>query len=301
NHPADFPAEQRRNLAITDIFEPGSSFKFVTAAGALEENIVSAEDKFFCEWGKYRTGGRILHDYKSYGELSFQEVVERSSNIGMAKVAQLLSEELLYDYIKDFGFGQPTGIDLPGEVVGIIRKPSRWSATSISSIPMGQEVAVTPIQLLSAVSAVANDGVLLKPKIIKSIQHRDGQVIKIYPTQKVRRVISTQTAQSLKQILAGVVENGTGKKAKVPGYKTAGKTGTAQKAKPQGGYYQRKYVSSFIGFVPADRPVISILVVLNEPYPRYFGGTVCAPVFKNIAVETLRYLKMSNDEIKRIN
>lgn len=294
-------ADVRRNLAITDIFEPGSSFKFVTAAAALEENLVRLEDKFFCEWGKYRTGGRVLHDYKPYGELSFAEVVEYSSNIGMAKVAQLLGKDTLYAYIEKFGFGEYTGIDLPGEVPGIVRTPAQWSGTSISSIPMGQEVAVTPIQLISAISAVANDGIMVKPKILKSVQSKDGEIIKSYPSQEVRRVISTETAQSLKEILVGAVEKGTGKMAKVPGYKTAGKTGTAQKTRPEGGYYKGKYVSSFIGFVPASQPLISILVVLNEPYPRYFGGTVCAPVFREIATEALRYLEVSTREIETVN
>ncbi|GAI24193.1 unnamed protein product, partial [marine sediment metagenome] len=171
--------------------------------------------------------------------------------------------------------------------------PKMWSKVSITSIPMGQEIAVTPIQLISAISCVANDGKLVKPKILKSIQRKDGEIIKSYPTHQVRRVISIKTAGLLKEILAGVVENGTGKLAKVDGYTTAGKTGTAQKARPEGGYYRRKYISSFVGFVPADQPLISILVVLNEPRPQYFGGKVAAPVFRKIATETLRYLKMS--------
>ncbi|MFC1699139.1 peptidoglycan D,D-transpeptidase FtsI family protein [Candidatus Omnitrophota bacterium] len=295
NNFTDYPAEVRRNLALTDIFEPGSSFKFVTAAAALEEGLVDPEDKFFCEQGEYRIGRRILHDYKPYGEITFREIVVHSSNIGMAKVAQLLGKELLYSYIKSFGFGELTGIDLPGEVKGIIRSPQFWSKASIYSLPMGQEVAVTCIQLIRAISCVANDGILVKPQIVKSIQRNRGEIIKSYNSQKVRRVMSVKTAQVLKQILTGVVEEGTGKKAKVPGYLTAGKTGTAQKVNPAGGYYKRKYYSSFVGFVPADRPQLSILVVMNEPYPRYFGGTVCAPVFRKIATETLRYLESANE------
>ena len=166
---------------------------------------------------------------------------------------------------------------------------------------MGQEVAVTALQMISAISCVANDGILVKPKILKFIQRNDGQIIKSFPTQKVRRVISAETAQDLKGILIGVVENGTGKRAKVPGYKVAGKTGTAQKAKPQGGYYKHKYVSSFVGFILADdEPIISILVVVNEPRPVHFGSIVCAPVFRKIASETLKYLKMSN-EAEKVN
>jgi cell division protein FtsI/penicillin-binding protein 2 len=291
----DYETKARKNLAVTDIFEPGSSFKFVAAAAAIEEKVVKLEDQFFCENGRYRIGGRTLHDYKPYGELSFKEVMEYSSNIGIVKAAQLLeSNDRLYRYIRNFGFGSLTGVDLPGEVKGISRSPEEWSGVSISSIPMGQEIAVTPLQLVCAVSCVANDGVLLKPKILKSIQGKEGQVIKSFPEQKVRRVISAESARLLKEVLAGCVENGTGKKANVPGYKTAGKTGTAQKAKPGGGYYKHKYCSSFVGFVPADKPVIAILVVFNEAYPRYFGGTVAAPVFRKIATETLRYLEMEN-------
>lgn len=300
NNFSDYEADTRRNLAITDVFEPGSSFKFITAAAALEENQVNLEDKFFCEEGRYRIGGRILHDYKPYGELTFKEVIEHSSNIGTAKVAQKLGKEILYNYIKDFGFGSLTEIDLPGEVEGIVRPPDRWSGLSISSIPMGQEIAVTPIQLICAISSIANEGVLVKPKILKSIQRRDGEIIKSFRTQKVRRVITAETAATLTEVLTGVMENGTGKRAKVAGYKAAGKTGTAQKAKPGGGYYEHRYFSSFVGFVPANKPIISILVVLNEPHPQYFGGTVCAPVFSKIATETLRYLKMSN-EAERLN
>jgi len=298
NNAGTYAADVRRNLAVTDIFEPGSSFKFVTAAAAIEEGKVSLEDKFFCEEGKYRIGRRVLHDYKPYGELTVREIIEHSSNIGIAKVAQTLGEELLYGYIRSFGFGSLTGIDLPGEVRGILRPPSRWSAVSLSSIPMGQEIAVTPMQLICAISSVANDGVLLRPKVVKYIQGKDGKRIKSFPARQVRRVITPSTAQALREVLAGVVERGTGKKAKVSGYQAAGKTGTAQKSNPRGGYYKNRYFSSFVGFVPAGEPIISILVVLNEPRPQYFGGTVAAPVFKKIATETLRYLEMTN-EIKK--
>jgi len=298
NHPGDYEAALRRNLAITDVFEPGSSFKFVTAAAALEENQVELEDEFYCEKGRFSFGNRILHDYKAYGRLSFREVVEHSSNIGIVKVAQLLGKETLYQYIKAFGFGRLTGIDLQGEVKGIVRPPDKWSRISITSVPIGQEIAVTPIQLISAISCIANDGILIKPKLFKSIQHKEGQVLKSFPAQEVRRVVSPQTARIVREILAGVVHRGTGKRARVPGYKAAGKTGTAQKARPEGGYYKHKYISSFVGFVPAEEPLISILVVLNEPSGQYFGGRVCAPVFRKIAAETLTYLKMV-DEDKR--
>ncbi|MBN2097231.1 MAG: penicillin-binding protein [Candidatus Omnitrophica bacterium] len=290
----DYPQQLRRNLAISDMFEPGSSFKFVTVAAALEEKRVKITDKFYCEKGVYRLGRRILHDYKPYAELNVKEIISHSSNIGTVKIAQTLEAKTLYKYIKDFGFGSLTDIDLPGEAKGIVRPVAQWSGISISSIPMGQEVGVTALQLITAMSCLANDGILVKPKIVKSIQQKAGQEMKAFPTQEVRRVISSETANALKEILTAVVEEGTGKLAQVAGYQTAGKTGTAQKAKAQGGYYKNKYVSSFVGFVPADQPLIAVLVVLNEPRP-YFGGTVCAPVFSQIATETLRYLKMTNE------
>lgn len=288
----------RKNLAVTDIFEPGSSFKFITAAAAIEEGVIAPEDKVFCEEGRYRVGGRILHDHKPYGKISFEKVIAYSSNIGIAKVATKLGKELLYKYIRDFGLGSLTEIDLPGEVRGIIRAPSAWSGASLSSIPMGQEIAVTPIQLINALSCIANDGILLKPKIIHSIQNKKKEVVKLFPTHKLRRVVSSQTATAVKKILAAAVKIGTGKKAQVSGYAVAGKTGTAQKPNPKGGYYKNKYVASFIGFIPVDEPELVILVVLNEPRPRYFGGTVCAPVFKKIATESLRYLRMSEKFLK---
>lgn len=300
NNAADCAARARRNLAVTDIFEPGSSFKFVAAAAAIEEGRVKPEDKFFCENGKWRIGGRLLSDYKPHGELSFKEVMYHSSNIGIVKAAQLLGKETLCKYVEDFGFGCETGIGLPGEVEGIVKGPDEWSRASISSIPMGYEVAVTPMQLICGISSLANDGVLLKPRILKSIRHKDGRVIKSFPREELRRVVSSETAATLREILTGCVEEGTGEKAKVSGYKTAGKTGTAHKASSKGGYYQDKYFASFAGFIPADDPAISIIVVLNEPRGQYFGGTVAAPVFRKIATETLRYLEMS-DETKKVN
>ncbi|MBN3039277.1 MAG: penicillin-binding protein [Candidatus Omnitrophica bacterium] len=299
NNFGEYGPQVYKNLAIANIFEPGSSFKFITAAAALEENKAGPEDRFDCEKGSYPIGGRILHDYRPYGELTFREVIEHSSNIGVCKIAQLLGAETLYSYIRDFGFGDILGIDLPGEVKGIIRPPAQWSRVSISSVPMGQEVAVTPLQLITAMSAIANDGILFKPKIIRFIQHKDGQIVKSFPVQEIRRVISPENAKVLKDILSGVVEQGTGKRAKLKDYSAAGKTGTAQKPNPAGGYYDRKYVSTFVGFVPVDRPRIAILVVLDDPHPQYFGGTVCAPVFRKIATETMRYLQIPQGPLEQ--
>ncbi|MFH1045422.1 MAG: penicillin-binding protein 2 [Candidatus Omnitrophota bacterium] len=295
NNAGEYDASVRRNVAITDMFEPGSSFKFVTAAAALEEKKVAPTDVFDCENGEYAFGRRVLHDYHPYGNLTFKQVIENSSNIGVAKIALILGKDMLYKYIRAFGFGSPTGIDLSGEVAGYIRPVAQWSKISITSLPMGQEVNVTALQLVCAMAAVANDGVLMKPKIIRFVQDKDGEVIKSFPAEQARRIVSTETADTLTEMLIGVVETGTGKKAQVAGYKTAGKTGTAQKARPEGGYYERKYVSTFVGFVPADEPMIAILVTLNDPHPQYFGGTVCAPVFEKIATETIRYLNIAKN------
>lgn len=285
--------EEWRNRAITDCFEPGSSFKIVTASAALEEGLVGLNDKFYCEEGAYRIGGRTLHDYRPNGWLTFSEVIVKSSNIGTVKVAQNLGEEKLWSYAGSFGFGQRTYVDLPGEVVGIVRDPSQWSKTSISAFPMGQEVAVTSLQLLDAISCIANDGRLMKPRVVSQIKDKSGRLVKYLGPTVVRRVMSKETARKMKEILAKVVEVGTGRGAQVPGYRVAGKTGTAQKVKLDGsGYSDTRFVASFIGFVPVEDPVLSMAVVIDEPGPRHFGGEVSAPVFSEVARDILRYLEV---------
>lgn len=284
--------QSRRNRAVTDLFEPGSVFKIVTAAAALEEGKVSEEDKFFCEEGEYRYFSHILHDYRPHGELTFKEIIGQSSNIGTAKVAQVLGPDLLYRYIKLFGFGSKLGIDLYGEINGIARPPRGWSKISIVTIPMGHEVGVTALQLCSAISAVANGGQLMKPYIVGQIRDKHGEVIKDFAPKMINKVISLDTAERLGDILVNVVDNGTGTRAKIKGVSVAGKTGTAQKIESDGRYSHNNFIASFIGFAPADDPQIAIVVMVDQPRPQYFGGTVAAPVFKNVADETLRYLKM---------
>ncbi len=283
--------DRRRNRSISDLFEPGSVFKIVTASAALEEKKVVEEDKFFCENGAYKVGGRILHDHQPHGWLTFREVIEESSNIGTTKVAQMLGPDIIYRYIKLFGFGVKTGIDLPGEISGMIKEPRYWSKTSMSAVPIGQEVGVTALQLVTALSAIANGGQLMKPYIVKEIRDNHGEIIKSFSPIVVRRVISEGTANRVKKILTGVVEEGTGKLAKIPGFTAAGKTGTAQKLEPNGAYSHSKFVASFIGFAPAEDPVIAIAIVIDEPRPYYFGGVVSAPVFKKVAGDVLKYLK----------
>ncbi len=281
----------KRNRAITDLIEPGSVFKIITASAALEELDINEQDRFFCEDGAYRVANHILHDHRPHGWLTFREVFEQSSNIGVTKVAQKIGEDLLYKYIKKFGFGDKLGIDLPGEIAGTIKQPNLWSRISIGAIPIGQEVGVTVLQLASAISTIANQGKLMKPYVVGRIQDESGSTIKQFSPQLLSQVISPQTASRLTEILVGVVENGTGKSAQIKGLRVAGKTGTAQKLEPNGSYSHRKFVASFIGFAPADNPKIAVALVIDEPRPYYFGGVVCAPAFKNICENVLRYLE----------
>lgn len=297
NRASDTPIEIRRNLAITDMFEPGSSFKIVTAAAILEEGKVKEDDRFFCENGSYRVGNHILHDHRPHGWLTFKEVIEQSSNIGTTKLAQILGPEIIYRYIKSFGFGSCLGIDLPGEICGAVKNPKFWSKTSIGAVPIGHEVGVTALQLITAISVVANGGLLMKPFVLKEIRNRYGEKIKEFSPQMVRRVISEETSRRLKDILVGVVENGTGKLARIEGFKVAGKTGTAQKIGSDGRYVHDRFVASFIGFVPADNPLIAICIVVDEPRPYYFGGVVCAPIFKSVAQDILKYLQITPERI----
>ncbi len=283
---------ERRNRAVTDIFEPGSCFKIVAAAGALEEGIFSLQDKIFCEKGAFRVCGHTIHDTHSYNRLTFQETVEKSSNIGFAKIGRAIGEKKFYGYIRGFGFGGLSGIDLPGEVVGLIRPPNRWSGLSLSILPFGQEIAVTGIQLTCAMGVVANGGVLVQPRVVKKIISPGGEVVKSFDVCRKRRVISERSASELTKALVGVVKRGTGKRAQIPGYSVAGKTGTAQKV-INGVYSHGKFFSSFIGFAPSENPRIAVLIAVDEPRDRlgrYYGGTIAAPVFREITKKALNYL-----------
>lgn len=292
--------DQIRNRAICDLFEPGSVFKIVTASAALEEKRVDEEDKFFCENGSYRVSSHTLHDHQPHGWLTFRQVIEESSNIGTTKVAQVLGPDIISRYIKLFGFGSKSNIDFPGEITGITKEPRQWSKISIAAIPIGQEVGVTALQLVSAVSVIANGGQLMKPYIVSEIRDKQDETIKKFSPVMIRKVISLDTAARVKKILTGAVEEGTGKLAKVPGFTAAGKTGTAQKLEPNGTYSHNKFVASFIGFAPAEDPVIAIAVTVDEPHPYYFGGVVAAPVFKNVASDSIRYLRTSRLPNERV-
>lgn len=294
NNAAKRPMESIRNRAINDFFEPGSIFKIVTASAALEEKAVNFNDKFDCENGAWKVGKRVLHDHRPHGILTFKEVIEKSSNIGTVKVAAVFGAEKMCKYMRLFGFYERTGIDLPGEVVGMNRPLSGWTSTSMYAIPMGQEVTSTAIQLARAISVIADNGFLVRPRVVKQIVNQDGEVIKEFAPQVTRRVLSPQTAAKMRGLLMGVVESGTGQKAKMEEFSAGGKTGTAQKVEPGGVYSHDRFVASFIGFAPALKPVLAVAICVDEPRPVYFGGDVAAPVFKNVVDESLKHLNIKD-------
>lgn len=284
NKMASSKPDMRRNRLITDMYEPGSVFKIVAVSGALNEGKVTEDTVFNCENGAYRYGGgRILHDVHPYGALKVSEVVIKSSNIGTVKIASKLAPETLQSYIKAYGFGQMTGIDLPGEVPGFTRDPKNWSKTSPYNIPIGQEIAVTALQIATAFSVIANDGEFIPPYIIQKIEDQSGVVLREHKSATKRQVIKPEIAATMRKILTRVVEEGTGKSAKINGIPVGGKTGTAQKVLPGGrGYSHSNFIASFIGIAPSDKPEYIMAVVIDDPHPMYYGGVVAAPVFKEV-------------------
>ncbi len=280
--------ESRTNRAVAFVFEPGSVFKVVAASAALEEEAFKEEDVIFCENGKYRVANHILGDAHPKGNLTFRQVIEQSSNIGTTKVAQRLGPAKIYEYAKRFRVGIKTDIGMIGEVGGTLRPVSQWSKTSIGAVPIGQEVTVTAIQLAMIIAAIANDGIYMRPYYVKYIKDPNGAVVEEFRPRVVAQVISKETDLRLKEILRGVVTNGTGQAAKMTDITAAGKTGTAQKV--VGGVYSHdKFVSSFIGFAPVEDPQLAIVVTLDEPHPAYYGGTVAGPVFKEVVENSLKY------------
>jgi cell division protein FtsI (penicillin-binding protein 3) len=293
--------EQMKNRAIIDMMEPGSTFKIVTAAAALNEKKVRPDTTIFCENGIWNFGGRPLHDHKAYADLSVQDILVKSSNIGAAKLALSVGDQKFYEYIRRFGFGDRTGIELPGEIPGVIRPPQLWSGISITRIPMGHEVGVTPLQMMVAMATIANGGKLVTPRIVKSVTTGDGKTITTFSPTVLRQVISPETAAQVGNALRGVVsDRGTAAAAAVPGFTISGKTGTAQKVDPKGGYEQGKYVVSFSGYLPSDHPEFVGIVVLDDaktskPELNY-GGLVAGPIFSRIAEKAARYLDLQPHE-----
>jgi len=287
-------ADYWRNRAVTDPFEPGSTFKAIMAAAALEEGVVKPDDRIYGENGAITLAGATIHDWKKYGWLTFSEVLQNSSNVGSIKVGMSLGRERYHRYMKAFGFGSTTGVGLAGESRGMLRDPQRWSLLSLPTMSIGQEISVTALQLVAAFGAIANDGTLMQPRLVRSTIDPDGREARRFEPRAVRQVISPETARTLTGILVRVVDQGTGHFAAIPGYAVGGKTGTAQKLDPATGRYSRAPgVLSFVGFAPADDPRFAMLVMLDEPKNEKWGSEAAAPVFNAIGREILRYLEVA--------
>jgi cell division protein FtsI (penicillin-binding protein 3) len=285
--------EERRNRAITDPFEPGSTFKVIMAAGALEEGVVRPTDRFYGENGKIKIASAVIGDWKPFGWLTFSEVLQNSSNVGSIKAGLQLGQERYYKYITGFGFGQPVGLGLPGESRGQLRPPPQWSALSLATMSIGQEISVTALQMVTAFAAIANGGRLMQPQIVRALLDAQGREVRAFEPKAVRQVISRETARELTTILTAAVREGTGHNAAIPGYEVAGKTGTAQKMDPSTRRYSHAPgILSFVGFAPADDPRIAMIVLLDEPKNEKWGSEAAAPIFSAIGREALRHLNV---------
>lgn len=288
----------RKNRVIADVHEPGSTFKIVVVSAALNEESTTLNDVFFCENGTWYFKGKALRDHEHYGDLSVERIITKSSNIGAAKIAvQRLGEEKLYDYVKRFGFYNRTGITLSGEVEGILAPVKKWDGLTVSRIPMGQAISVTQLQMTMAMAAIANDGRLMRPMLIHGLKNANGEIVQRYQPQVIREVINPGAARAMVTALKTVpTKNGTAPKAEMEHYTVAGKTGTAQVA-GRGGYLPGKYISSFVGFFPADEPELCISIQLEEPdiTKGYYGGQTVAPYFKAVAEQVANYLKLRPD------
>ena len=289
--------ERLKDHAVSDVYEPGSTFKVVTISAALEEKLTRPTEMFDCQMGSIVINGMRIHDSKPHGLLTVSGILAKSSDVGAIKIALRLGEDRFYKYIRDFGFGQQTGIELPGETRGLTKPVSRWSKVSIGAISMGQEIGITPLQLVGLISTIANDGLLVAPRIVAATTEprRTPQTVVFHPGA-ARRVISPLTAAQMKQMMQGVVLEGTGIKAILEGYSSAGKTGTAQKVDPATGTYSHtKYVASFAGFAPINNPAVTVAVILDSPVGLHQGGQVSAPVFQRVAQQVLEYLHVPHD------
>jgi cell division protein FtsI (penicillin-binding protein 3) len=294
NDAGKYPDDVRMNRAVAAAYEPGSTFKMIVMDGALESGLTNPNELIDCQMGSILVAGRLIHDHKPFGILSVRDVLAQSSDVGTIKIALRLGAARLHEKIREFGFGQLTGIELPGENRGLLRPVENWSANSIGSIAMGQEVSATPIQIISAISAIANGGTLYPPRIVSDIQ--GGTQAAKHSGEEAVQVTDGKTAATLREMMESVILEGTGKPAKLDGYTAAGKSGTAQKIDPATGHYSpNQYVASFVGFAPVNNPVVTILVVLDSPVGLHYGGDVGGPVFKRIAEQVLAYLDVRHD------
>jgi cell division protein FtsI (penicillin-binding protein 3) len=290
----EYTAEHWRNRAVSDIFEPGSTFKVVVATAALEAGLVRPGELIDCQMGSITIGGHVFHDHKPYGLLTFSQIFERSSNVGAAKMGLRLGEARLYTALRNFGFGSRTGVDVPGEIIGLVRDYHRWSGLSIGAISFGQEVGVTSLQILTAINTIANGGYRVRPSIVDRVIGENGDLVRVRTPQK-SRIVRAETAAQVRNAFEGVVLRGTGRMAALEGYRAAGKTGTAQKI-VNGHYSNTKYMASFIGFAPLPNPRLTILVQIDEPRGAIYGGDVAAPVFQRIMQQALLVLHVPPDQ-----
>ena len=291
------PAESLKNRAVSDVYEPGSVFKIVTYSAAFDQHLATPDEKIDCQHGSIDVFGMKIRDHESLGVITIAEALAHSSDVAAIKIGMRLGQDRLYQYIRSYGFGAQTGVQLPGETRGLSKPVSRWSKVSIGAISMGQEIGVTPLQTISMISTIANDGVYTPPRIVAGEIPPDGtpKPVVFHPAQQ-HRVVSAMTAAEMKKMMEGVVLFGTARRAILDGYTDAGKTGTAQKLDPATGTYSKtKYVASFTGFAPVNNPAITIAVILDSPIGLHQGGQVCAPVFKRIAEQVLEYLHVPHD------
>ena len=290
--PAAVVPAVRRNRAVSEVYEPGSTLKALLAAAVLDSRLVDPEEQIFCEQGQYRIGRRTIHDHRPHGWLSFAEVIKHSSNIGVAKVVQRLGQQTYSRYLRAFGLGQTSGIDLPAESPGLLPTARKWSSITLATTSFGYGVAVTPLQLAAAFATLANDGVLMRPYVVQDIRDSNGTVLRVNRSHPVWQAVRPETAKQVIGLLENVVQHdGTGWRAQLEGFRVAGKTGTSQKLDAEGKYSARAYIASFVGIVPVDAPRLVIAVVVDEPSrDGYYGGQVAAPVFRAIAGQALAAL-----------
>src|SRR6201996_1786429 len=294
NDPGKYPAETREDRAVSAAYEPGSTFKMITMAGAIERGLTNPNEMIDCQNGSIVVMGRLIHDHKPFGILSVSDVLANSSDVGTIKIAERMGNQRFYQTIHDFSIGQPTGIELPGENRGMLHSLPNWTPSSIGSVAIGQEVSVTPIQMVSAISAIANGGTLYTPKIVQDMQ--GGSAGPLPARVKPHQATDARTAATLREMMETVIIKGTGKPAKLDGYTAAGKSGTAQKIdKDTGRYSATKYIASFVGFAPVNTPAVTILVMLDSPQGEHMGGNLGGPVFKRVAEQTLAYLEVPHD------
>lgn len=300
NRFGSFPERDRVNRAVADAYEPGSIFKIITAAAGFQEGVVSPLEIIDCGNGFIEINGIRINDHAVFSSLTFKDVIAKSSDIGVIRVAQRVGADKFYEAMRNFGFGARTGIGLPGETAGILRAPKAWSSLSLASLSFGQEIGVTAVQMASAASVIANGGYWMKPFIVKRIEEPWGEVVKEYSPVAERKVIEPEIADRVMALLREVVTSGTGKKAQVEGFEVAGKTGTAQKVDAVGRYSMIDHIASFVGYVPASRPSLVVLVSLDTPRGQFNeGGDVAAPLFARIATEAVRLLAIPPDDPTR--